>query len=351
MTAPEVSVVMSVHNSSRFLQEAIDSILAQTYEDFEFIIVDDGSTDESGLILAEQTDDRIRVLRLQENQGIPVAVQRGIEMSSGKYIARMDSDDVALSTRLEKQLAFLESFPEVGVVGAQRRYLDAEGNVSVSNVSVPCGHNRIVWSVFLGASFWNSSTVIRREVLDEAGGYDSRYLYASDLELWTRLIFRCRFANLPDHLLDYRVHGNNTSQRWRELGPVPPPRTNLASELTGKEVPLGLFNTITGLLYSDARSDRATVEAANLLLIRLYSALMTRGAFLMPYDDVACELMRNVTRLASRAPESPARAAALLLRESAIGVGRRGRRLFSAVGEDSLGEFIRDRSTGNKPLL
>ena len=210
---PAISVVMAVHNRERFLAEAIDSILAQTFDDFEFIIVDDGSTDGSaGIIRAYAARDRrIRRLQFERNRGVAASSNLGIRHARGQFIARMDSDDISLPQRFETQLAHLRAHPEIGVLGCGLVMAD-ECLARRENWDYPAQHALIAYKVlFSGSGLGHATTVMRRKALLEAQGYREGVFHAVDIDLWTRLLGIARFANLPQRLYIYRRHGQSTT--------------------------------------------------------------------------------------------------------------------------------------------
>ncbi len=206
---PLVSVIMPVYNGERYLAEAIDSILAQTFTDFELIIVDDGSRDGSYAIISEYaaSDERVRPLRHEVNRGIADARNTAIAASNGQFIANMDCDDVSLPERLEKQLRFLEANPEISGVGACCRYVDRDLN-HLRDGLVPEQHALIVFHHFLGVPLYVSSLMLRQEVLNVLGAYQPGRRFAEDTEFEGRLLLGAcyRVANLPNTLLLYRQH-------------------------------------------------------------------------------------------------------------------------------------------------
>lgn len=294
---------MTVFNNATYVADAVSSVLAQDFPSFEFIIVDDGSTDATPALLAPFAQEPpVVLLRNESNLGIPTAANRGLRLAQGEFVARMDADDVMLAGRLREQVRFLTSHPEVGVVGGQRDFMDASGKTYPTPMRVSTSHNLIAWRVFLGGPFVHPTTMIRRQLLEDIGGYDERYRYASDLELWTRLLFKCRFANLPDVYLHYRVHETNTSQLWRMFPAPPPPRAVLAERLLGEAVPAERFNQITRALWSGHRVTRDEAEQLSGFLVRLFVAMAGQGLFTTEISDVAEEVTRQVTRIARLAP-------------------------------------------------
>ena len=213
---PTVSVIMPVYNGERYLAEAIASILGQTYADFEFIIVDDGSTDGSAEIICEfvERDSRIQFIRLDRNMGHATARNNGISVASGKYVANMDCDDVCLPDRLRRQVNFLESNPNIDVLGSNLMVVDQDLRFRYELIMWQ-EHALIAWGLFFWASVPHPATMIRRHPLVAAGGYDAGFKASCDSELWSRLIATSRFANLPDVLMLYRRHPQAISTKHK----------------------------------------------------------------------------------------------------------------------------------------
>lgn len=204
---PAVTVVMPVHNGERYVAEAIESILGQTFSDFEFIIVDDGSKDSSLEVIRsyEACDNRIRLVRFKRNMGAPNARNHAINLASADYIAMMDCDDVCMPQRLERQVDHLSANQAIGVLGAGAQAV-SEDLSPLYLFDLPEHHALIAFNVFVGSFFVHPTVMIRRQLLDIVGGYKPSQQAADDTELWTRLIWRTRFSNLPEPLLLYRRH-------------------------------------------------------------------------------------------------------------------------------------------------
>lgn len=211
---PLVSVVMPVHNGAVFIKEAVESILAQTYKHFEFIIVDDGSTDHTVECIRQFDDARIRLVSLPAKAGLVTALNTGVSHSAGSYIARMDADDKALPLRLEKQVSFMEQYQEIGACGTAYR----EMNGRIKNK--PLTHEEILFHLFNASPFLHPSVMIRKAMLDKLEiGYEEPFKYASeDLALWMKLCRVTRLANLPDVLMEYRVHHATHMRTKEEIG-------------------------------------------------------------------------------------------------------------------------------------
>jgi glycosyltransferase involved in cell wall biosynthesis len=206
--APAVSVLMAVYNGKRYLPASIESILAQSFRDFEFIIIDDGSTDGSSEIVADfaRQDPRIRVI-VQQNIGLTKSLNKAIALARGRYIARMDSDDIALPARFEQQVAFLDQHPEHVMIGSQVLLIDPDGDPICEKPQTQYGHDPIQTALLeKGWPMVHPAVMIRTETLRTMGGYDERYRTNQDHDLFLRLCERGKVENLPDVLLQYRQH-------------------------------------------------------------------------------------------------------------------------------------------------
>jgi len=207
-----ISVILPVYNGAETIRRAVDSILAQTYQDFEFIIINDGSTDATPQILKSYNDARIQILP-QENRGLVRSLNRGILASQGKYLARMDADDVALPERFEKQLNFLETHPTVAVLGTAARVIYGDGTENIRRR--PLNTEAIRKNIIRICPFSHSSVMIRRAVLDKVGLYDtnkcgSKRLLVEDYDLWVRILAAgYDLANLAEPLMLYYREPNS----------------------------------------------------------------------------------------------------------------------------------------------
>ena len=182
---PLVSVVMPVFNGERFLADAIESILAQTFTDFELLIVDDGSQDGSAEIVRAYAnrDERVRLLQLERNAGFGTARNYGIKASNGKYITGMDCDDISLPQRLQRQVHFMRANPEVGALGTNMQ-ATTENLKPLVPYYHPQQHAAIVCGIFLGTSLAGPTVMHRRESLESIGGYETGRRTSDDIELF-----------------------------------------------------------------------------------------------------------------------------------------------------------------------
>ncbi len=215
-SAPVVSVVMPVFNGSEYLSLAVESILAQSFSDLEFLIVDDGSTDDSLEILRryESQDSRIKIIS-RENTGMPRALNEGISLARGPFVARMDADDIAEPSRILKQVHYLQGHRECVAVGSALVFIDPDGEI-LAEQKTPESHEELLERLWQGDSALPHPTaMIRRDVLSAVGGYREAFAIAQDLDLWLRLSEIGRLANLPQALLRYRLHAASLTSTRR----------------------------------------------------------------------------------------------------------------------------------------
>lgn len=213
---PIVSVVMPAFNAAEFLDEAVCSILDQTFRDFEFIIVDDGSTDNTASILRKyaKADSRVRVFP-QANEGMIPALNRGCRLARGRYIARMDADDISLPHRFEKQVHYLEINSEVGIVGTWITQIERTG--SLRGDWHPSALPKVLkWIHFFGGCVCHPAVMMRREVLEAINFYRSDALHAEDIDLWLRASAITEFGNVPEVLFKYRIWDGSTCRRLNQ---------------------------------------------------------------------------------------------------------------------------------------
>lgn len=247
-TKPAVSVLMPVFNGEKYLSEAIESILNQTFGDFELIIIDDGSTDGTAEILHEyaQHDDRIRIHH-QDNHGIVFALNKGLELARGRFIARMDADDISLTGRFASQVKYLDSHPEISVLGGDARIIGQHGEI-INNIHLSFAFEPlfIFWILLFENCITHSTVMMRTDAIKRLGGYDEKYLFAEDYYLWSRLPKENLICNLPEVVLFHRVHTGNVSQKNIEVQLV---NSSLISQeyiskMVGKKIDLKIVNVL-----------------------------------------------------------------------------------------------------------
>jgi glycosyltransferase involved in cell wall biosynthesis len=206
---PKVSVLMPVYNGEPYLCEAIDSILNQTFSDFELIIIDDCSKDGSVELIKTYTDSRIRLIANPVNQGLRFILNQGLRLAQAEYIARMDCDDISLPQRLAKQVEYLDRHPEIAIVGGQSVYIDTTGKIMDNNMYwCAAEHSSIRWTAGYECPFVHPLVMYRQQILwGELGGYDENATFAEDYEMWLHLLkHNYQGANLTEVLLKYRVN-------------------------------------------------------------------------------------------------------------------------------------------------
>jgi GT2 family glycosyltransferase len=206
---PTVSVILPVWNGQSFVADAISSVLLQSFTDFELLVLDDGSDDNSLEICQQFTDPRIRVISHPERQGIVKTLNRGVSMSAGKYIARIDGDDLAVNSRLEKQAQFLEAHSDYGLVGS---WMEIFGERKTT-LKYPTGDTATRLAMLFDNPFGHPSVMFRRDW--EHGGpgyYDEAFAYAEDFEYWVRISALWKCENLPEALTLYRTHPSQSTK-------------------------------------------------------------------------------------------------------------------------------------------
>jgi glycosyltransferase involved in cell wall biosynthesis len=267
---PTLSVVMSMYNQELYVRESVESVLAQTYEDFELIIIDDGSTDSSEQIVATFSDDRIRYVKNEKNMGIVATSNRGLLLCRGKYIARLDSDDIAYPDRFRRQIDFLERTPEVGLVGSFFKTIEPKPRV----VRPPETHAEIAESLLFGNCFGHSTIMFRRELFEAHNlNYPNVGGGSEDYAFYLASIPFVNMANIPEVLLGYRVHLKQISHVQNNL------QKSFASEVRIKYVESFLNRSLTekeqaihNRLCSTDVKDREELKASILWLEQLKEA-------------------------------------------------------------------------------
>ena len=207
---------MSVYNGERFLDLAIESVLAQTFTDFEFLILDDGSTDRSRAIIESyaRKDSRIRLIS-RENRGLIFSLNQLLAEAQAPLIARMDADDICKPHRFERQHAFLQDHPDYGVVGSAAEDIDENGNhYPAPDYVPPQTHEKVLATIERHPPLCHSSVMARRDVLLSAGGYHQAFRHCEDYDLWLRIANRTRIGNIEEQLIRYRRYEDQVSSKF-----------------------------------------------------------------------------------------------------------------------------------------
>jgi len=208
----EASVLLPVYNGEKFLSESIESILNQTFKNFELLIVDDGSTDKSWEIVKsyEKLDKRITAIRNKKNLRISAALNKGLRIAKGKYIIRMDADDWSYPNRFEKQYRFMEEHSEIGVSGGAIEVCNDEFKI-INRRDYPLSDNKVRKIIFRYSPFAHPATIWRKEAMKRAGGYNLNIPLSQDYDLYFRMGKISKFGNLRDVLLKLRTHDDSSS--------------------------------------------------------------------------------------------------------------------------------------------
>lgn len=308
---PLVSVLLPAYNCESFIAEAVQSILTQTFQDFELLIIDDGSTDATSSILSSFNDPRIRLLPNDRNLGLIATLNRGLILASGQYVARMDADDIAAPERLSKQVIYLDTHPNVHVVGTMVDLIDEQGVIFGGGLRYPTEPEEIRNYLLRECCLIHPSTTFRKETVIAAGGYATSARYAEDYDLWLRLSDHHKIANLPDTLLSYRMHKKQVSvknikiqhdiaqacrlaalERRKELGENVSSiekiiRVPLWSRLTAGECSLGLDYLNWAYVYRSMKYPKMALGLAFKAAANSPLSLKTLGAVIVCIVEVA----------------------------------------------------------------
>lgn len=214
LTTPKISVLLSVYNGGQTIEQAVRSILTQTFEDFELIVINDGSTDSTFSLLEKFQDSRVVIQNISQ-RGLTKALNAGLARCRGEFVARIDADDIALPNRFEQQVAFLNKHQTVGMVGTGYEVLTENGLRKQATVPLLETDSEIKQVLPKLNPFHHGSVMIRRQILSEAGGYDESFKLAQDYELWLRLSKRCQMANIGEVLM-VRREGRETLKKERK---------------------------------------------------------------------------------------------------------------------------------------
>jgi len=212
---PKVTVLMSVYNGEKYLREAIESILNQTFKDFEFLIINDGSTDRTAEILQSYDDPRIKIINNEKNIGLTKSLNKGLKMARGEYIARMDADDISMPERLEKEVDFLETHRDYAVVGTFVKILNEHSGV-IRLLDRPVEYAQIREFFRRDNCIAHGSAMIRKNCILDVGFYDESMERSQDYDLWLRLSEKYRLANIPEYLYIWRNHNENIEAKYMD---------------------------------------------------------------------------------------------------------------------------------------
>ncbi|HET6851754.1 MAG TPA: glycosyltransferase [Pyrinomonadaceae bacterium] len=335
--SPAVTVLMSVYNGERFVPEAIQSILQQTWTDFEFLIINDGSTDRTREIISSFHDPRLRILDQPTNTGLTRSLNLGLKAARAPLVARQDADDRSHPERLRMQVEFMHANPQVALLGTQVRILNKRGRLSHRpGWQRAVNDTAIRFQSLFDNPFIHTSVMFRRDiVLDELGGFAETFPTAQDFELWSRISARHQVCNLPARLIDYRFHGSSTSagydDRHLERSSLIV-AGNLRRYLGLHEVPerwLQLISTLhvnpNGVSNDELRELLNVIEA-------IYEQFVDRYPHEQQNEEVRRVLAAKISQIACLM--------ATRKRASALSTFRRGCRVHARVGQSFAFKFF-----------
>jgi hypothetical protein len=315
---PKVTVLMAVYNGERFVREAIDSILSQTFQDFEFLIVDDGSTDRSREVILSYNDPRIRLLTNERNLGLTASLNRGLAEARGTYVARHDADDISEPTRLERQVACLDARADLALLGTWYRKIGEHGEF-LGKRRLPVDHVRARWCLLFFCPFVHASVMLRRSlILERVGPYDESFAYAQDYDLWSRTAELLPVANLPEYLVRIRTSASQMTATYGER------------LLEGPRISIAHVAPLLG--WNPAEMDRNMAAFAN-----MHALLYGAHERLRPLDvsEATTEILRLVPAFVNKTALAPREARRL----AAAVRARLGSRLLEMSGRFSDEEF------------
>ena len=288
---PKVSVVMPAYNAEAYIGAAMESILNQSFGDFEFLILNDCSTDGTEAIIKSYDDPRIVYLKNEKNLGVAATLNKGLAAAQGEYIARMDADDFSLPQRFEKQVAYLDAHPEVTVLGTQVQFFSDRGDGEpFCYLGSPA---QLKIDLLFASAIAHPSVMLRRQVILDMGGYDRQFEGLEDYELWCRISEQAMLAVYPQVLLRYRIHPGQVTQQPSER------KRQAARRLKQRQLTqLGLptEGDIAEAYYNYQAKERKTPEKA-LSEIRFFEALLDANEQKGVYDRALLKkLMRQLAK-------------------------------------------------------
>ncbi len=211
---PIISVILPVYNAEKYIEEAINSILEQTYQNFELIIINDGSTDTSLSVINQyKKNNKVRIVT-QENKGLIFTLNKGIDLAKGQYIARMDADDIAHPERFEKQISLFEANPSLGVCSASTENFGAETDITIRSAD----NDNLKVTLLFWPPFAHPAAMIKRSVLLAHNiYYREEFKHCEDFDLWSQLAPYCQFSNVTEVMLKYRVHPEQVTNSFSDV--------------------------------------------------------------------------------------------------------------------------------------
>jgi len=214
MTNLIVTVLMSVYNGEKYLCEAVDSILNQTFKDFEFLIINDGSTDGTAEIIKSYQDSRIKIINNEKNIGLTKSLNKGLKFAKGEYIARMDADDISYPNRLEVQYEYMKSNSDLAICASSYEQINENGNtIKVIKGYLEC--EQLYYFLTFANQLAHSTVFLRKSIILKLNGYDDKLIQSQDYDLWCRVSRIGKIVRIDEILLKLRIHQNNISSKYK----------------------------------------------------------------------------------------------------------------------------------------
>lgn len=273
MSAPLLSVVLPAYNAEAYLESAVQSVLQQSFENFELIVIDDGSEDRTAAILEKIDDRRLRVIRHERNAGLIAGLNEGVATATGKFIARMDADDICEPSRFHRQIECLETHPEIGVLGTAVKVIDEQGRLGVTFV-MPVSSLDVEWAMPLLCPVAHPSVMMRTDLVRRVGGYSSAARHAEDYDLWHRLSGLTQVANLRAPLLRLRKHAASVTSAQRDvhLDAATAVAQAVIHQRLNEEVPAAVIRCLRSWGQTDSTFALQAAQLLSRLLKRLVCA-------------------------------------------------------------------------------
>lgn len=303
MDSPRVTVLMSAYNAADFIGQAVESVLAQTYEDFELLVVDDGSTDATADVVRACTDPRVRLVELEHNSGAAVARNHGLQLAKADLVAILDADDIAYPRRLERQVAYMDDHPNCSLLGCGYDTVDAAGRAQ-GTLRRPCETAVIRWQLLTRNVIGHSTVMLRRADALSAGGYKEGLRNGQDYALWTVMAPLTEVAQLPEALVAYRDNpqGLTSTSTRRDRSESMRTAQFALSRAAGQEVSFEAIACLYGMPPASGLRRACCLEIIHALAAALQT-MVARDATMRGFElDLLSDWWKQVERLGAIAP-------------------------------------------------
>ncbi len=287
---PAISVILPAYNAEAYIKGSIESILAQTFKDFEFIIINNASTDRTVEIVESFKDPRIKLITNPSNLGLIGSLNVGLKAARAKYVARMDHDDIAFPERLQKEYEYLEAHPEIVIVGTWSNIMDSQGSFIRLHRN-PILNGVIKYELMFSNSLTHPSIMMRREIILKEGGYDPEWVNTEDYNLYSRIIRKYKLANIPEPLLNYRVHGasltgESSSQAIMHANTKKMIRNNIGNYFPITDNDENLITQVLIARHPNPKLKLKDVLAASKLYSKIHAAFLQKEKLSLTSEEV-----------------------------------------------------------------